>query len=125
MQDLITFCSNQLLVRIEFTSLISSSESLKSVYKRIQDIDLLSNYSLCLQKVYETLYSPEDISEEKIDETITELKSIVTEYVRSGEVVDTNITQGISSCITYLGEFKKYQQSPPQQSRRYWRSLCR
>ncbi len=96
--------------------LIGKLNEISNNYKEIKNNDKTENMSL--QSVYETIYSPENVSPEKIDQSITELKKIITEYFHNTDlnVNDSNVNQqennyikDLSSCITYLGEFQKHQ----------------
>lgn len=96
-------------ITIELNTLIKSYNDLKVVYDQIKEADLTTEAAISLQKVYETIYSPENVAEEDIDNAITDLKTIITEYLKNSETIDDKVVQSVSACITYLGEFKKYQ----------------
>lgn len=96
-------------ITIELNTLIKSYNDLKVVYDQIKGADLMTETTISLQKVYETIYSPENVAEEDIDNAITDLKTIITEYLKNSETIDNEVVQSVSACITYLGEFKKYQ----------------
>jgi len=93
----------------DLRTLIQSYDDMKAVYDQIKGANLTTGANISLQKVYETIYSPENIPEEDIDNAIADLKIIITEYLKTSKTIEDDIVQSISACITYLGEFKKYQ----------------
>lgn len=96
-------------ITIELNTLIKSYNDLKVVYDQIKEADLTTEANISLQRIYETIYSPENVAEEDVDNAITDLKTIITEYLKTSETIDNEVVQSVSACITYLGEFKKYQ----------------
>lgn len=71
-------------ITIELNTLIKSYNDLKVVYDQIKEADLTTEAAISLQKVYETIYSPENVAEEDIDNAI--LFSITQGYMNTGTV---------------------------------------
>lgn len=93
----------------EYTLLRSSFEGVKSIYDAFSQEQIEQLHDVDIQRIYKTIYSPEDVPDEEIDSAITNLKNLTTAYLEHTDSVDDALIQSLSGCIIYLGEFKKYQ----------------
>lgn len=97
-------------IKIDFLSLDTSVQSLISVCDKINSSTTISSGNVDLNKIYNTIYSTINVSDNEIEEAINDLKNIITAYLNTVDTTDFDDTmlQNLSSCITYLGEFQKY-----------------
>ena len=95
-------------MKTDLESLIKSFDDLKSVYDQITTDDLVEGVNIDLQKIYEVIYSSENVSEEDVAGALSDLKAIIAKYLEKTDEINNDVAQGISSCVVYLSEFQKY-----------------
>lgn len=93
-----------------FESLITSDNDLLRAYNLIDTSSAVNSGTIDLQNIYNTIYSTTDVSDEDVAQSIQDLQSIISAFLKQPNMDNTanESLQKLSTCITYLGEFQKY-----------------
>ena len=86
------------------STIIGSYESLLSVCSQISSNNITQAENLNLNKLNSMLYSPDEISDEELEEILQILQSLLDAYmsITNPTDYDDNIMKSLSSCISYL-----------------------
>ena len=99
-------CCNGIISR--YNALIEQLVEISNVYTEIlSTVSVVDANSLDLQNFYESIYSSDALSSETLDDSINELKQIITTYIKNSDEIDSEDIQNLSVCISYLEELNK------------------
>lgn len=92
----------------QYNHLITSLNSLKNGYDEIlAHPDIVQGGGLTLQNFYETVYSPDMSTQEKLNEARNDLQQVVSSYIQSSEGVNEESISSLVECIGWLDKLNQ------------------
>ena len=96
-------------IRLYWEDLRQALHELERAYDQIKSTDGIDNINMDLRDVFEVIYSPRGVEEDRIDGAIDLLQRMIIEHLTdTNYAVESELIGQLSNSIIFLGEFARH-----------------